>query len=34
MFGEFAVDPADGRQVGHRTVSVRWTDGRLVSIWG
>jgi branched-chain amino acid transport system substrate-binding protein len=32
MFGDFAIDPATGRQVGHRMSLVQWHGGRKVII--
>ena len=29
LFGRYAVDPATGRQVGHRMALVRWSGGRI-----
>jgi ABC-type branched-subunit amino acid transport system substrate-binding protein len=32
MLGEFAIDPATGRQIGHRPLLVQWHGGRKVII--
>ncbi|HVC43688.1 MAG TPA: ABC transporter substrate-binding protein [Candidatus Binataceae bacterium] len=32
MFGDFAIDPLSGRQVGHRMLLVQWHNGRKVLI--
>jgi ABC-type branched-subunit amino acid transport system substrate-binding protein len=32
MLGEFAIDPASGRQIGHRPMLVQWHGGRKVII--
>lgn len=33
LFGRFRLDPADGRQVGHRVLTVQWQDGARVVVW-
>jgi ABC-type branched-subunit amino acid transport system substrate-binding protein len=32
LFGDFKIDPRSGAQVNHRTVLVRWTDGKPVPV--
>jgi ABC-type branched-subunit amino acid transport system substrate-binding protein len=32
MFGDFKIDPQTGAQVSHRTVLVRWTEGKLAPV--
>jgi ABC-type branched-subunit amino acid transport system substrate-binding protein len=32
MFGGFKIDPRTGTKVSHRTVLVRWTEGKLVPV--
>ena len=33
LFGRFRLDPASGRQVGHRVLTVQWQDGERVVVW-
>jgi ABC-type branched-subunit amino acid transport system substrate-binding protein len=32
LYGVFKIDPATGRQTGHRTVLTRWADGNLEAV--
>ena len=32
LFGEFKIDPRNGTQLNHRTVLVRWADGKPVAV--
>ncbi len=33
LLGRFALDPASGRQVGHRVLTVQWQDGVRRCVW-
>lgn len=33
FFGRFRIDPASGRQIGHKPLLVRWHHGRKLIIW-
>jgi branched-chain amino acid transport system substrate-binding protein len=33
LLGAFRLDPATGRQVGHRVLTVQWQDGVRRVVW-